>query len=142
SAARAAGADVDLVLAGEPGPQAPREMPGARRLGRVDSEELVVLMSAAGCLVFPSRYEGFGLPVLEAMACGCPVAAYRNSSIPEVAGEAALLVADGDAAALGRAAAEVVLDPRRGARLREAGLRRAQRFTWQRAARATISAYR
>ena len=51
-------------------------------------------------------------------------------------------MADGDAAALGRAAAEVVLDPRRGARLREAGLRRAQRFTWQRAARATISAYR
>jgi len=140
--ARESGADVDLLLAGEAGPQAPREMPGARRLGHLDGDELAVVLSAASCLLFPSRYEGFGLPVLEAMACGCPVVAYRNSSLPEIAGEAAVLVADGDADALGRAAGEIVLDARRAGRLREAGLRRAQRFTWRKAARATISGYR
>jgi glycosyltransferase involved in cell wall biosynthesis len=140
--ARSAGADVDLVLAGEPGPQAPREMPGARRLGGVSSDDLALLYSAAVCLVFPSRYEGFGLPVAEAMACGCPVVAYDNSSIREVAGEAAALVADADAEALGRAAAAVALDAGRASRLRDAGLRRARRFTWQKAARTTIGAYR
>jgi glycosyltransferase involved in cell wall biosynthesis len=76
------------------------------------------------------------------MACGCPVVAYANSSIPEVAGNAAALVADGDAHGLGRAAAEVALDGERASRLRAAGLRRAKRFTWQKAARSTIGAYR
>jgi alpha-1,3-rhamnosyl/mannosyltransferase len=140
--ARSAGAGVELVLAGDPGPQAPPEMPGARRLGRVDADGLALLYSGAACLLFPSRYEGFGLPLVEAMACGCPVAAYRNSSIPEVAGEAAALVGDGDADALGRAAAEIVLDPGRARTLREAGLRRARRFSWRKAARVTIGAYR
>ena len=86
--------------------------------------------------------ERFGLPLLEAMACGCPVVAYHNSSLPEVAGDAALLVPDGDADALGRAAAEVAGRPETAERLRLAGLTRARRFTWRRAARATIEAYR
>ena len=140
--AKAAGAEVDLVLAGDPGPQAPREMPGARRLGRLDRDELALLYSGAVCLLFPSRYEGFGLPIVEAMACGCPVVAYRNSSIPEIAGEAALLVPDGDVDALGRAAAEIALDAGHARLLRDAGLRRARRFSWRKAARATIGAYR
>ena len=139
---RAAGVDVDLVLAGAPGRQAPAYMEGARRLGYLKHAELVDLYTAAGCLVFPSRYEGFGLPLLEAMACGCPVVAYRNSSIPEVVGEAGLLVPDGDVEALSDAAAQVILDARRTAELRAAGLRRARRFSWRDTARATIAAYR
>jgi glycosyltransferase involved in cell wall biosynthesis len=139
--ARDQGAEVELVLAGAASRQAPADVGGARRLGYLEHAALVDLYSAAACFVFPSRYEGFGLPVLEAMGCGCPVVAYRNSSLPEVAGEAAMLVPDGDAVALGRAAAEVVLRPELAARLREAGLARARTFTWRRAARATIRAY-
>lgn len=139
--ARAAGADVDLVLAGAPGVQAPAHMGEARRLGYLEHSELVDLYSAAACLVFPSRYEGFGLPLLEAMGCGCPVVAYRNSSLPEVADGAAVLVDDGDAEALGRAAAEIVMQPARAAELRRRGLARARRFTWRRTAEETIAAY-
>ncbi|HSR22501.1 MAG TPA: glycosyltransferase family 1 protein [Candidatus Eisenbacteria bacterium] len=139
--ARSAGADVDLVLAGAGGRQAPSDMGGARRLGYVDLPALVDLYAAAACLVFPTRYEGFGLTLLEAMGCGCPVVTYRNSSLPEVAGDAAVLVPDGDADALGRAAAEVVLHPDLAARLRLGGLARARQFSWRRTARATIAAY-
>jgi glycosyltransferase involved in cell wall biosynthesis len=129
---------LQLVVAGDPGRQAPPKMPGARLLGRVDDDQLADLYTAAGCLVFPSRYEGFGLPCLEAMACGCPVAAFRNSSLPEVVGEAGLLVDDGDAEALGRAAAAMSADPEPW---RRAGLERAGAFSWRKAARQTIAAY-
>lgn len=139
--ARVAGADVELVLVGPAEREGPAGLRAARRLGYVGHGELVDLYSAAACLIFPSRYEGFGLPLLEAMGCGCPVVAYRNSSLPEVAGGAALLVTDGDAEELGRAAARVVLDPQLAARLRRAGLARARRFSWRRAARQTIAAY-
>jgi glycosyltransferase involved in cell wall biosynthesis len=140
--ARSDGADVELVLAGSPGKQAPAELPGARRLGQVTHAELVDLYSAAVCFVFPSRGEGFGLPLLEAMACGCPVVAYRNSSIPEVVGDAGQLVEDGDAEALGRAAARLACDPGQAEAARAAGLRRARRFTWAATAAETIAAYR
>ena len=126
-----------LVLAGNPGRQAPN-MPGAVQVGRVDDESLADLYSAAGCLVFPSRYEGFGLPCLEAMACGCPVAAFRNSSLPEVVDEAGMLVEDGDGHALGKAAAAMVLLRERWSR---SGLRQARKFSWDRAARETIAVY-
>jgi glycosyltransferase involved in cell wall biosynthesis len=138
----AEGTEVDLVLAGPSSRQAPSNMGEARRLGYVDHAALVDLYSAAACLIFPSRYEGFGLPVLEAMACGCPVVAFENSSLPEVAGDAALLVKDGDAVALGQAAARVLTQPALAARLRAAGMVRARQYTWERAARATIDAYR
>jgi glycosyltransferase involved in cell wall biosynthesis len=130
--------ELQLVIAGEPGRQAPPAMSGANLLGRVDNLELADLYTAAGCLVFPSRYEGFGLPCLEAMACGCPVAAYRNSSLPEVVNGAGELVEDGDAEALGRAAAALIADPERW---RRAGLERAKSFSWRKAARQTIAAY-
>jgi glycosyltransferase involved in cell wall biosynthesis len=136
--AKEARPQIPLVIAGDPGRQAPPAMPGARMLGRVDHTELADLYTAAGCLVFPSRYEGFGLPCLEAMACGCPVAAYRNSSLPEVVDGAGQLVADGDAEALGRAAAALSADP---APARRAGLERAKAFSWRKAARETIAAY-
>ena len=129
---------LELVVAGEPGRQAPAAMPGARQLGRVGNVELADLYTVAGCFVFPSRYEGFGLPCLEAMACGCPVAAFRNSSLQEVVAEAGLLVDDGDAEALGRAAASMSAEPERW---RRAGLERAGEFSWRKAARETIAVY-
>jgi glycosyltransferase involved in cell wall biosynthesis len=138
AAAKQALPQLPLVIAGAPSRQAPPTMPGATMIGRVDSLELADLYGAAGCLVFPSRYEGFGLPCLEAMACGCPVAAYRNSSLPEVVNGAGELVADGDADALGRAAAELSADPQR---TRRAGLERAKAFSWRKTARQTIAAY-
>lgn len=137
-AAREIRSELELVIAGDPGRQAPSEMPGARMLGHVDDPDLADLYSSAGCLMFTSRYEGFGLPCLEAMACGCPVAAYDNSSLPEVIDGAGELVADGDAPALGRAAATLSADPDRA---RRAGLERAARFSWRKASRQTIEAY-
>ncbi len=138
SAARKVQPELELVVAGDPGKQAPAAMPGARMVGRVDDAELADLYSAAGCFVFPSRYEGFGLPCLEAMACGCPVAAYRNSSLPEVVDDAGCLVDDGDAEALGGAAASMAAEPDRW---RRAGLERAKRFSWSTTARETIAVY-
>ncbi len=140
--AKQAGADVELVVAGAGSRQAPVDMGAAKRLGYLEHSDLVDLYSAATALLFPSRYEGFGLPVVEAMACGCPVVTYRNSSLPEVAGDAAILVPDGDFEAMGRAAAEVALDANLAARLRKAGLARAREFSWRKAAHATIAAYR
>jgi glycosyltransferase involved in cell wall biosynthesis len=130
--------DLKLVITGPPSKQAPPVMPGAVQLGLVGSDALADLYSAAGCLVFPSRYEGFGLPCVEAMACGCPVAAFRNSSLPEVVDDAGLLVDDGDVDALGRAAARMVHERDRW---RAAGLERAKKLSWLSAAQATISTY-
>jgi glycosyltransferase involved in cell wall biosynthesis len=138
AAARRARPQLQLVIAGNPGRQAPPSMPGAKMLGRVDDPDLADLYTAAGCLIFPSRYEGFGLPCLEAMACGCPVAAYRNSSLPEVVDGAGELVPDGDADALGDAAATLCSDADRP---RRAGLERAKLFTWRKTALHTIAAY-
>src|SRR5206468_4870688 len=126
-----------LVARGPGRPAAPR-MWGAIQLGRVVDDELADLYSAASCLVFPSRYEGFGLPCLEAMACGCPVVAFQNSSIPEVVDAAAIMVEDGDAEALGNAVTDIL---RQRERWRRAGLERARHFSWEKTARATISAY-
>ncbi len=130
--------ELELVIVGNPGRQAPRTMGGAHMLGLVEDAELADLYAAASCLLFPSRYEGFGLPCLEAMACGCPVAAFRNSSVPEVVHDAGVLVPDGDAEALGRAAAALSRDSDRA---RRAGLERAKAFGWRKAARQTIAAY-
>ncbi len=138
SVAKASQPGLQLVLAGVPGRQAPPAMPGATLVGHVDKLALADLYTGAGCLVFPSRYEGFGLPCLEAMACGCPVAAYRNSSLPEVVDKAGDLVDDGDAEALGQAAAKLCANPDRA---RKAGLERARAFNWRKAARQTIAAY-
>jgi len=138
TAARVSHPDLQLLIAGMPGRQAPPSMSGAVQLGRVDEEELADLYSAASCLPFSSRYEGFGLPCLEAMACGCPVTAFRNSSIPEVVDDAGMLVEDGDGVALGNAAAAMIRKPDRW---RRAGLQQARKFSWDTAAQETISAY-
>jgi len=111
----------------------------ARLLGRVTDAELRALYENALCLVFPSRYEGFGLPPLEAMTCGCPVVAAQAGAVPEVCDDAALWF---DAAAPATLAEQLTrLATEDGLRdgLREAGLDRARRFTWDRAARELLA---
>ena len=113
-----------------------------RFLGYVDSADIPALYSAAALAVYPSRYEGFGLPVLEAMACGAPVACSNASSIPEVAGDAALTFDPDDESAFAEALARGSQDEALRAELRERGLAWAATFTWERTAAATIQAYR
>jgi glycosyltransferase involved in cell wall biosynthesis len=113
-----------------------------RFLGYVDSADMPALYSASTLAVYPSRYEGFGLPVLEAMACGVPVACSSASSIPEVAGDAALTFDPDDESAFAEALARGLQDEALRAELRERGLAWAATFTWQKTAAATIQAYR
>jgi len=138
-----------LVLAGKQGWLYEETIAQARELGTavqfiggVPPEDLPALYSAARLFVLPSLYEGFGLPVLEAMACGTPVVCSHASSLPEVAGDAALLVephdVDGLAAALQRALSDEAL--RR--QMIERGLAQAARFSWAKAARETLAVYR
>jgi glycosyltransferase involved in cell wall biosynthesis len=110
--------------------------------GYVTPEELLALYNAARMLVLPSLYEGFGLPVLEAMACGTPVVASRCGSLPEVVGDAGLLVDTAQPGALAEAIATLLTDPQARNRLIEAGFSRAREFSWTAAARATIEVYR
>ena len=100
---------------------------------RLSDEELALAYGGAVALVYPSRYEGFGMPPLEAMASGCPVITCRNSSIPEVVGEAAIYVPENDAAAMAKALF-TVQDPDERANLIKAGLERPKKFSWERSA--------
>jgi glycosyltransferase involved in cell wall biosynthesis len=110
-----------------------------RSAGFVPDEELARLYRGARCLVYPSFYEGFGLPVLEAMASGTPVVTSANTALAEVAGGAAVLV---DPLEVDAIAAGIEEAARRRDELRAAGLERAAAFTWEAAARATANVYR
>ena len=103
--------------------------------------ELEGLYALASLVVFPSLYEGFGLPVLEAMARGVPVACSRRSSLPEVAGDAALLFEPEDTCAIRMAIERLLSDRELSDRLRTAGLERVRRFTWERTALLTLASY-
>jgi glycosyltransferase involved in cell wall biosynthesis len=113
-----------------------------RCTGRLDREDLRRLYAGADVFVFPSRYEGFGMPVLEAMACGAPTITSSVSSLPEVAGDAALLVDPDDADALGKAMIRLLSDEELRADFRRRGLERAKLFTWEGAALRTSALYR
>jgi glycosyltransferase involved in cell wall biosynthesis len=106
--------------------------------GYVPDEDLAALLSGALTFVFPSLYEGFGFPVLEAMACGTPVVCSNVSSLPEVAGDAALLVDPLDVEALAAALARVMADEALRVDLVARGLDQVQRFSWQRCAEETL----
>ena len=111
-------------------------------LGSITDAQLLTLYRAAAALVYPSRYEGFGLPVLEAMACGTPVIASRAASIPEVVGDAGTLLDPDDEAGWAEEIARVVGDEFHSARMRKAGLTRVKEFTWMRTASITLDVYR
>jgi glycosyltransferase involved in cell wall biosynthesis len=109
-------------------------------VGRVNDGELRALYEGAACFLFPSRYEGFGLPAVEAMACGCPVVAARAGALPEVCGEAALLCDPGSPAAFAAAVGRLLDEPDLADGLRAAGRARAASFTWDAAARRLLDA--
>ncbi len=110
-------------------------------IGYVPEKDLPALYSAAICFVYPSFFEGFGLPVLEAMQCGTPVIAGNRTSLPEVAGAAALLFDPFDAGALAEAIERIIHNPDTRAELRVKGLERARIFSWTATARLTLQAY-
>jgi glycosyltransferase involved in cell wall biosynthesis len=112
-----------------------------RFLEQVSNDDLLALYNAAKLFAFPSRYEGFGLPLLEAMACGTPVVAANNSSIPEIVEDAALLVDTDDAQGMAIAISQVLSDKVQRDALRQAGLQRAKQFSWQQCARQTLAGY-
>jgi glycosyltransferase involved in cell wall biosynthesis len=121
-----------LVLTGD-GLESLSPLPaGVERLGYVSRAELASLYRRAACLVFPSLYEGFGLPLLEAMACGCPVAASNRAAIPETCGDAAVLFDPEDVHAIANGVRDALA---RADELGERGLARASGFTWEDTAR-------
>ena len=109
--------------------------------GFIPDVDLPALYSAADLFVFPSLYEGFGLPPLEAMACGTPVIVSDTSSLPEVVGDAGLLVDPYDVKGLAIAIERVLTDAQLQTEMRTKGLERAKQFTWEKAARETLAVY-
>jgi glycosyltransferase involved in cell wall biosynthesis len=110
--------------------------------GYVPTDDLPLWYNSADVFAFPSRYEGFGMPLLEAMACGTPVVTSNASSLPEVAGDAALLVPPDDVGALADALARTLTDADLRQALHAKGLARAATFTWEETARRTAAVYR
>lgn len=111
-------------------------------IGHVPDDDLRVLYNGALALVYPSLYEGFGLPIVEAMACGCPVICSNVASMPEVAGDAAVLIDPGSSDDLAQAIQTLVHDSRLRTALVEKGLRQAATFTWDRTARQTLDLFK
>mgnify|MGYP001765190225 CR=1 FL=1 len=147
---REGGVAARLRIVGSPDARYPEAGETARRLGvadrvewagYLDDAQLVRVYQDADALALLSRYEGFGLPVLEAMACGTPVVCSNAASLPEVAGAAARIVAPDDVAGAAAALQDVLTDPAEAARLRAAGLEQAKRFSWRAAAETMLRLY-
>jgi glycosyltransferase involved in cell wall biosynthesis len=151
---RDAVAGVPLLLAGKELDGSVRRFPAVRPLiealelgdvvrftGWIDEADKPALLRLADCFVFPSRYEGFGLPPLEAMACGTPVVCADASSLPEVVGDAGFLVDPDDTRAMAGAIIAVLTEPSLADTLRARGLEQARRFSWVRATQETLAAY-
>ena len=113
-----------------------------RFTGYVDQHDLPLVYNLASLFVYPTRYEGFGLPVLEALACGTPVITTNASSLPEIVGDAGILIPPDDAGALLKAMHRVLEDPELMADLSARGMKRAKGFTWERTALQTRQVYR
>jgi glycosyltransferase involved in cell wall biosynthesis len=136
------GLEIPLVVAGWSGWGEKIPWNSARVLGYVDDHDLARLYTGALALIFPSRYEGFGLPILEAMACGCPVVATREASLPEVAGDAALYMKNpGDAKGLADILEGLAEHPHHRKKWAEKGLAQAGRFSWESTAKVTFKAF-
>lgn len=135
--------DGDLVLAGAPGwgPPVP-EAPGVRRLGRVDDADLPALYGGAEAFAYVSLYEGFGIPILEAMSCGAPVVTSAGGACEETAGGAALLVDPTSLEGIADGLDRVIGDAALCAHLRRRGLERAASATWEASARRLLTLYR
>ncbi|HET6261029.1 MAG TPA: glycosyltransferase family 1 protein, partial [Chloroflexia bacterium] len=113
-----------------------------RFLGRVPDEELALWYNVASVFAYPSIYEGFGLPPLEAMACGTPVVVANTSSLPEVVGDAGELADPEDVAAWSRALRSLLANRERAVEMGRRGMSQAGKFSWDRAARETAQVYR
>ena len=110
-------------------------------LGKVPAADLPLVMGGAAVFVYPSFYEGFGLPVLEALACGTPTVATNTSSLPEVLGDAGIYCEPLQIESIAQALAQLLTDNTLRQRLRQAGPARAAHFSWERAARETLEVY-
>lgn len=110
-------------------------------LGHVPDEELVLLYNGASLMVYPSLYEGFGLPILEAMACACPVICSNTSSMPEVAGDAAILISPEDVDGMAKAIDDILQNESLAQQLVKKGIARASEFSWDITARETMSIF-
>jgi glycosyltransferase involved in cell wall biosynthesis len=113
-----------------------------KAVGYVDTSLLSALYSSADLYLAPSRHEGFGIPLLEAFRCGCPVLCSSGGAFPEVAGDAAIVEPTWDAAHWSRSIQDLLADPSKLSALRERGFRREKQFTWDESARRTLEVYR
>ena len=137
--------DVDLVVAGPLGWASERIAArlheagkGIRYLGYIPEGDLPALMAGGAMLLYPSHYEGFGFPVVQAMAAGTPVVTSNGSSLAEIAGDAAVLVDPGASGEIAEAIRQILFSPGLGGRLRACGLERAQKFQWPDCARKSL----
>ncbi len=150
-ALQAAGADIPLVLVGWNGWGNKDWLEKIKSnglksrihiIGHVSDNDLVAIYNGAIALVYPSLYEGFGLPIVEAMACGCPVICSNAASMPEVAGDAAILIDPGRSDELAAAIETIVYDSEVGNTLVERGFKQAGSFSWEQTARETLKLFK